>query len=153
MNKILKISAIVILLVALTYMIVGTFFMNSSKTSTEFSGFGKMVSRVPNALSRSTDELEVALDKILINLNSGEYKYIKADISFKMRDEENKDKLVNNMSSVRNAVLRFTSGLNSDILATEQGKQQYKEDLKAMLSNSFGYEVEAVYFRNFVLAR
>jgi len=151
MEKILKISAVVILVVAIIYLIVGTFFNSSAKTSTEFGGFGQMVSSKVG--SRSTDKLEVALDKVLINMISGQYRYMKADISFKMKNEKDTEQLKKNMTYIRDTILRFSASQDSDKLSTDEGKQQFKKDLKDIIYESYGLEIEQIYFRNFVLAQ
>lgn len=153
MNNILKISIAVILLVVATYLIVGTFFMSDSKTNTSFGGFGKMVKPSGKSNTVSTDKLEVSIDKILINMHSGNYKYMKADMSFKMKDEKNRDNLKKSMPQIRNTILRFSSNQNSNKLSTSQGKQQYKEDLKDLIYESYGLAIDDIYFRNFVLAK
>ena len=153
MNNILKISIAVILLVVATYLIVGTFFMSDSKTNTNFGGFGKMVKPSGKSNTVSTDKLEVSIDKILINMHSGNYKYMKADMSFKMKDEKNRDNLKKSMPQIRNTILRFSSNQNSNKLSTSQGKQQYKEDLKDLIYESYGLAIDDIYFRNFVLAK
>ncbi|WP_024954444.1 flagellar basal body-associated FliL family protein [Sulfurospirillum arcachonense] len=153
MNKILKISALVIILVALTYLIVGTFFMKSSKTNTSFGGFGKMVAPGSTMSTKSTDKLEVSMDKILINMSKGPYKYMKADMAFKMKDESSRDELIEKMPYIRDTVLRFSSNQDSAQLATDKGKQQYKADLQNVIYDSFGIEIENVYFSDFVLAK
>lgn len=152
MEKILKLSIIVILLVAITYLIVGTFFANTSKTNTKFDGFGKMVASASQSSSKSTDKLEVSVDKILINMSSGQYKYMKADMSFKMKDKKNAEEIKKSMPHVRDTILRFSSSQDSSKLTTDEGKQQYKKDLKDLIYESYGYEIKDVYFRSFVLA-
>ncbi len=152
MEKILKISAIVILSVAAIYLIIGTFFMSGSDTNTKFNGFGQMVAPGAKTSSKSTDELEVALDKVLINMSSGQYKYMKSDMSFKMKDEKNVEQIKKSMPHIRDTILRFSASQNSDKLSTDKGKQQYKEDLKNLMYESYGLEVNDIYFRNFVLA-
>ena len=153
MNKILKIVIGVIVLVAVTYIIVGIFFMSDGKTNTKFSGFGEMVAPGGKSNTVSSDKLEVNIDKILINMHSGNYKHMKADMAFKMKDENNKKALVESMSSIRNTILRFSSNQDSSKLSTSVGKQQYKEDLKDLLYESYGLAIEDIYFRNFVLAK
>jgi len=149
---ILRISIIVVLLVAITYIIVGTFFQSNATTNSQFSGFGQMVAPSTKTNSTSTDASEVSLDKVLINMHSGQYKYMKADMSFKMKDKKNADKVKKNMPYIRETVLRFSSSQNSNNLATDKGKQQYKEDLKKILNDTYGIQVQDIYFRNFVLA-
>jgi flagellar basal body-associated protein FliL len=153
LNNILKIIIGVIIAVALIYAIVGTFFMSDGKTNTNFSGFGNMVAPNRDSSTVSTDKLEVNVDEILINMRSGNYKYMKADMSFKMKDKSNKDALVKNMPYIRDTILRFSSNQNSNKLATSQGKQQYKQDLKDLIYESYGLSIDDIYFRNFVLAK
>lgn len=152
MEKILKISIIVVILVAIIYLIVGTFFANDTKANTQYGGFGKMVSS-SNANNISTDELEVTIDKILINLSSGQYKYMKSDMSFKMKNEDNKDKLKKSMPYIRDSILRFSATYDSDMLSTDAGKQEYKKNLQTMINDTYGLEIDQIYFRNFVLAK
>jgi flagellar basal body-associated protein FliL len=153
LNNILKIVISVIVLVALTYIIVGTFFMSDTKTNTNFGGFGKMVAPGGKSTTVSTNKLEVSVDKILINMHSGNYKYMKADMAFKMKDGSDKDALVKSMPSIRDTILRFSSNQDSNKLSTPAGKQQYKEDLKDLIYESYGLDIEDIYFRDFVLAK
>jgi len=153
LNKIFKISAIVVLLVAITYLIVNTFFISNNKTNTSFGGFGKMVAPGGKSNTVSSDKLEVSIDKILINMHSGPYKYMKADMAFKMKNENNRDALIKSMPSIRDTILRFSSNQDSNKLSTPAGKQQYKEDLKDLIYESYGLAIEDIYFRDFVLAK
>ena len=153
MNKIFKISAIVVLLVAITYLIVNTFFISNNKTNTSFGGFGKMVAPGGKSNTVSSDKLEVSIDKILINMHSGPYKYMKADMAFKMKNENNRDALIKSMPSIRDTILRFSSNQDSNKLSTPVGKQQYKEDLKDLIYESYGLAIEDIYFRDFVSAK
>lgn len=151
MNKALKISGVVVLLVALIYLVVGTFFMGGGKTNTEFSGFGKMFAPAKN--TKSTDKLEVNIDRVLINLHSGSFSYLKTDMAFRMKDKRDKDVLVKNMPSVRNTILQFSARQDGDELATNAGKDRYIEDLKELMFESYGLAIEDIFFRDFVLAK
>ncbi len=153
MNKILKISIGVIALVTIIYVIVGTFFTSNGKSNTSFSGFGNMVGPGSKSNTVSSDMLEVSIDKILINMHSGSYKYMKADMAFKMSDEDNRDALVGSMPLIRDTILRFSSNQDSNKLSTPAGKQQYKDDLKDLIYESYGLEIDNIYFRDFVLAK
>jgi len=149
---ILRVSIIVVLLVAITYIIVDVLFQSNASTNTQFSGFGKMVAPSTQTNSTSTDKTEVSLDKVLINMHSGQYKYMKADMSFKMKDVKNADQVKKNMPYIRETVLKFSSTQNSNNLATDKGKQQYKADLQKVLNDTYGIQIKDIYFRNFVLA-
>lgn len=154
-KKVLKIALIVILAVVIIYLIVGLFFLSDNKSSGKYQSFGSVVAPGSSALrgnTSSTNKLEVNLDKILINLRSGQYQYMKADMTFHMNDKNQKEKLIQNMPRVRDAILRFSATQDSDRLATPAGKEEYKKRVQDLLYNDFGYKVDAVYFRNFVLA-
>ena len=69
-----------------------------------------------------------------------------------MKNRDDKKALEKNIDDVRDLVLRYTSVLNSNKLITDKGKQEYKEKLKKIIYNTFGYDVEDIYFRNFALA-
>ena len=127
--------------------------MGGSKTNTQFGGFGKMVKPGGNSNTVSTKKLEVSIDKILINMHSGNYKYMKADMAFKMKDENNREALVKSMPHIRDTILRFSSTQDSNKLSTPAGKEQYKEDLKDLIYESYGLAIEDIYFRDFVLAK
>ncbi|MBE0491452.1 MAG: flagellar basal body-associated FliL family protein [Sulfurospirillum sp.] len=150
-GKIFKISLVVILLVAVVYMIVGLFF--TSDTKSEFSGFGSVVKPTSKPQTQSSDKLEVSMDKIIINVSGTKYKYMKADISLKMSNDAAKTKLKENMPQIRQAIMRFSATQNGDKLATPQGKEEFKKNLTSLLRDSYGLDMQAVYFRNFVLAQ
>lgn len=152
MIKILKISGIVVLLVAIAYIIVKTFFMSDGKTNTQFSGFGKMVAPERKDTT-STNKLEVHIDRILINMKKGSFKFMKADMTFQMKNKRDTDALKRNMPAIRDTILRFSSNQDSDILATTKGKDQYNKDLKELIYESYGLEVNNIFFRDFVLAK
>ncbi len=152
-TKVLKISIAVIISVALIYFIVYIFIYGDKSTSANYKKFGQTVARSDNSSSTlGTDPTEVPLDGILINLRGGKYKYMKADLSLKMNSVSEKKDIEKNISYIRDLVLRYSATKNSDELETEKGKEKFKQELKDIIYDKFGYEVEAVYFRNFVLA-
>jgi flagellar basal body-associated protein FliL len=153
LKKVLKISFIVILVVAIIYLIVGLFFLDNSKTSTNYGAFGKVVSSGAKGSIRSTDALEVGLDKILINMRSGKYRYMKADMTFRMADEDQKEAILKNMPRIRDTILKFASSLDSDIMITPEGKENFKKELQNLIYNEYGHKIDAIYFNNFVLAQ
>ncbi|MFK5881421.1 MAG: flagellar basal body-associated FliL family protein [Sulfurospirillum sp.] len=150
--KILKISLIVIVLVALVYFIVGIFMHGDGQTRDNFQKFSRHVAGRTNKSTQGTDKTEVPLDGIVITLGGGKFHYMKADMSLKMKNTDDKKALEKNIQDVRDLILRYTSTQNSDKLITEKGKKEYKDNLKKVIYNTFGYDVLDVYFRNFVLA-
>lgn len=152
LKKVLKVSAIVVLAVIIIYLVVGLFFMSSNKSG-EFNTFGSSFKASSQSSSRSTDPLEVNMDKVLINLRSGQYRYMKADMSFKMGDENQKEIVLDSMPRIRDTILKFSSNQDSDEMKTDAGKEKFKEDLKNLIYDRHGIQIDAIYFRNFVLAQ
>ncbi|MDD3324052.1 MAG: flagellar basal body-associated FliL family protein [Sulfurospirillaceae bacterium] len=142
-SRIFKIALSVFLSVVLIYVIVDVFFYGNKQASS----FSK--AKVNDI---STDPMEARMDKILVNTRGKKFKYVKVDMSFEMRDKDQKEDLMNNMQQVRTLILNYTSKLDADKLMSEQGKEEYKKEIITMLYDNFGYRIEAVYFRNFVLA-
>ncbi len=150
--KALKISLIVVASVALIYFVVNIFFLGSNQGRTNFKKFSKHVAGRTNKSTEGTDKSMLGVDGITITLNGGRYHYMKADMSFKMKNPDDKKELEKNMDDVRDLILRYTSSQSSDKLDTEDGKMKYKENLKNIIYQTFGYKIQDIYFRNFVLA-
>lgn len=143
-KRVLKITLIVLASVAFIYLVYGTFFKDGPRFGTATSlGTSKV----------STDPLEVPLDQIIINLGKGPYSFLKAEISFKAYNSSGKDLIVENSEMVRRLVLNLASRTDGTELATDRGKQEFKQSLIKAVNEQLGLNVEAVYFRNFVLAR
>lgn len=100
----------------------------------------------------STSENEVSLDTIFINIQSEKFKMMKTDIALVMKDKKGKKALMSDMENVRNAVLRYLNSMDSNGLDTPKGKDRLKSELMDMIQEKFGYEVETIYFKNFLLA-
>ena len=122
------------------------------QTKENFHKFSQHVAGKVDKSTQGTDKTEVPLNGIVITLGGGQYHYMKADMSFKMKNVEDKKALQKNINDVRDLVLRYTSIYNSSKLITAKGKQEYKDKLKKIIYNTFGYDVQDIYFRNFVLA-
>ncbi len=150
--KALKISLIVVVLVALAYFIIGIFIHGDRQTRDNFQKFSRQVAHQTDKSTQGTDKTEVPLDGVVITLGGGKYHYMKADMSLKMKNRDDKKALEKNINDVRDLILRYTAIQNSDKLITDKGKQEYKDKLKQIIYNTFGYKVEDIYFRNFVLA-
>ncbi len=150
--KALKISIVVIIIVALIYLVVGMFLGGGGDRKDKFQNFSHRVAGTPKTSTEGTDKTMAALDGIVITLGGGKYHYLKADFSLKMKNREDKKSLEKNIDDVRDLILRYTSVQNSDKLDTQKGKEEYKQNLIKAIYHTFGYEVEDIYFRNFVLA-
>ena len=151
--KALKISVLIVIVVAVIYTIVSVFMHGDKQTSANYKKFGQSVARDKKTSTEGTDPSDVPVNGVLINLRGNQYSYIKADMTIKMKNKADKENLEKNIQRVRDLILRYTSTKSGSILATPKGKEEYKNDLKDMISNTFGYEVQAIYFRNFVLAQ
>ena len=99
----------------------------------------------------SLSDKEVSLDSMLITINSDKYTMLKADFSVIMAKPSDKKNLEKSMESVRQTVLKYLFSADSKRLHTEKGKEALKEELMEVLEERFGYDVEAIYFKNFVL--
>lgn len=150
--KALKISLVVIVLVAVTYFIVDAFLYGDKQTKANFQKFSNYAAGASKKSTEGTDESMAAIDGVTITLSGGKYRYMKADMSFKMKNSDDKKALEKNIDDVRDLILRYTSTQNGNLLATDKGKEAYKEKLKDIVYQTFGYKIEDVYFRNFVLA-
>jgi len=150
--KVLKISLVVIILVAGTYFIVDTFLYGDKQTKANFQKFSNYAAGASKKSTEGTDKSMAAIDGVTITLGGGKYRYMKADMSFKMKNSDDKKALEKNIDAVRDLLLRYTSKQNGNLLATDKGKEAYKEKLKDVVYQTFGYKIEDIYFRNFVLA-
>ncbi len=150
--KALKISLVTIVLVALTYFIVDTFLYGDKQTKINYQKFARQVAGASKKSTEGTDKSMVAVDGITITLGGGKYQYMKADMSFKMKNSDDKKALEKNIDDVRDLILRFTTTQNGNQLATNKGKEEYKKKLKEIIYQTFGFKIEDIYFRNFVLA-
>ena len=100
----------------------------------------------------SSDAKELSLDTIFINIKSQKYKIMKADIALVLKNNSSKKALQSNMDNVRNAVLQHLNAMDANGLETLSGKDRLKEELIDMLETTFGYEIEAIYLKNFILS-
>ncbi|MBE0495585.1 MAG: flagellar basal body-associated FliL family protein [Campylobacterales bacterium] len=142
--RVSKITIFVILAVSIVYLIYGTFFKEGPR-------FG--VGAMPSSVRGSTDPLETGLDQILINLSKGQYSFLKAEIAVKAENRAAKAEIDRLREPLRRLVLNIASKEDGEILATPQGKEQFKARIIQEARQQLGLELEGVYFQNFVLAR
>jgi flagellar FliL protein len=69
-----------------------------------------------------------------------------------MKSNTSKKALQGNMDNVRNAVLQYLNAMDANGLETINGKERLKEELIDMLENTFGYQIETIYIKNFILS-
>lgn len=152
--RILQISVAIVVLVFAAYYMVQYLQKRKQVNSTFSGGFGHVVaSKVTKSSTYGSDPTDVALDGILINLKSGQYQFMKADMTFKMKDQADKELLEKNMRKVRDLILRYTSSLDSSQLLREPEREAYKKELKKLIYQTLGLDIKDIYFRNFVLAQ
>ncbi len=151
--KALKISAAIIAIVTLIYFMVSVFIYGNTKTNVNYKKFGQSVAGNTKISTEGTDPTDVAVNGILINVGGRQYQYMKSDMTFKMKSKSDKKAIEQNIQVVRDLILRYTSTKSGNDLSTQKGKQEYKKALIKLIRNNFGYEVQAIYFRNFVLAQ
>ena len=143
-KRLLQIIMTVILSVAFVYLVYGTFFKDGPR-------FGKATSLGKNEVS--TDPLEVPMDQIIINLGKGSYSFLKAELSLKAHDRTGAKQIIENSEMIRRLVLNIAARTDGEELATDRGKQEFKQELIKSINDQLGLNVQAIYFRNFVLAK
>ncbi len=147
-EKLLKITlGFIILLIAIGFWTIRYMLKDSANASSY-----ENVAVTTKATNASTDANEVSLDTIYINIRSQKFKIMKADIALIMKNASGKKALKGNMENVRNAVLQYLNTMDSNGLDTLEGKERLKSELMSMIEENFGYEVETIYLKNFILS-
>jgi len=147
-EKLLKITlGFIILLIGIGFWTIRYMLKEDSSISSY-----ENVASATKATNVSTDANEVSLDTIYINIRSQKFKIMKADIALIMKNANGKKALKGNMENVRNAVLQYLNTMDSNGLDTLEGKERLKSELMGMIEENFGYEVETIYLKNFILS-
>lgn len=147
-EKLLKITlGFIILLIGIGFWTIRYMLKEDSSVSSY-----ENVASTTKATNVSTDANEVNLDTIYINIRSQKFKIMKADIALIMKNASGKKALKGNMENVRNAVLQYLNTMDSNGLDTLEGKERLKSELMGMIEENFGYEVETIYLKNFILS-
>lgn len=146
-EKLLKISLAFIVFLLIAGFITLNYLIDDSKKPMYTSSPTTM--KVSNV---STDTKELNLDTIFINVRSEKYKILKTDIAFKMKNEGQRKALQSNIESVRNAVLQYLNTMDANGLEKPSGKERLKEELTDMIQEKFGYQIETIYIKNFLLS-
>ncbi len=147
-EKLLKITlGFIILLIGIGFWTIRYMLKEDSSISSY-----ENVAAKTKATNVSTDANEVSLDTIYINIRSQKFKIMKADIALIMKNASGKKALKGNMENVRNAVLQYLNTMDSNGLDTLEGKERLKSELMGMIEENFGYEVETIYLKNFILS-
>lgn len=148
-EKLLKISLGFILLLIIVGFVTINYMLNDDDSRPSYTS-SPSSSRA--ATNTSSDIKELSLDTIYINIRSPKYKILKADIALKLKSANSKKALQGNMENVRNAVLQYLNAMDANGLETVSGKERLKQELIEMLEDTFGYEIETIYIKNFILS-
>lgn len=151
--KILLIFLVVVILALILYLAISTYQRGGMTPNKNYINFAQAVSTKLKVPTLGTDPTEAALDGVSANLRGGRFGSIQADITFKMKNKSDERKIEQNMQAVRNLISKYTSTLDSTRLMYPSQREQYKKDLIKIINQTFGYEIENIYFRNFVLAQ
>ncbi|WP_333802894.1 flagellar basal body-associated FliL family protein [Sulfurospirillum sp.] len=146
-EKLLKISLGFIALLIVIGFITINYMLKEDNTQSSYETVP-----VKKTTNTSTDAKEVSLDTIYINIRSQKYKILKADIALVLKNKAAKKAIQGNMDNVRNAVLQYLNTMDANGLETVNGKERLKEELSDMIENTFGYQVETIYIKNFILS-
>lgn len=102
---------------------------------------------------KSVNKNELALETIVIEVQGGEFGFLKADITLEGVDKSASKMLQANQTQVRRLILHLVSQEDGRELLSEESKQALKEKIKKQIMRNLGINVANVYFRNFVLAK
>ncbi len=91
------------------------------------------------------------MDGILISIQAQDYKMLKADFGLKFKSSSDKRMFEKNEEMSRRAVLRYLSTMDANALRTEKGKEALRDALIQEMESYFDYDIETLYFKNFVL--
>lgn len=147
-EKLLKISLGFILLLIIVGFVTINYMLKDDNSTPSYTSSPSAT----RATNTSTDVKELSLDTIYINIRSQKYKILKADIALKLKNANSKKALQGNMDNVRNAVLQYLNAMDANGLETVSGKERLKEELIEMLEETFGYDIETIYIKNFILS-
>lgn len=147
-EKLLKISLGFILLLIIVGFVTINYMLNDDNNAPSYTSSPSAA----RATNTSTDVKELSLDTIYINIRSQKYKILKADIALKLKNANSKKALQGNMDNVRNAVLQYLNAMDANGLETVSGKERLKQELIDMLEETFGYDIETIYIKNFILS-
>jgi len=135
--------------VAIIYLIYGAFFKENSQSNQSMFGFTPQTKSEPKPITNSN---EVGLEQILINLGKGDFRFLKAEISVEGPSKSDTKNIQKNKEALRRMILSLASHEDGNILATPSGKEAFKDKIVNESRVQLGLKINAVYFRNFVLA-
>lgn len=146
-ERLLKISlGFILLLIIMGFVTINYMLKDTNQSSYTDSPTAKKTTNM------SSNAQELSLDTIFINVRSQKYKILKADIALVLKNSSGKKALQANMDNVRNAVLQYLNTMDANGLETVSGKDRLKDELIEMLESTFGYEIETIYIKNFILS-
>lgn len=146
-ERLLRISLLFIAFLIVLGTVTIKFMLNDSKDP-QYTTSPKQI----KASNMSTDAKEVDMDTIFIPIRAEKYKILKADFALKLKKESDKRALKSNMDNVRSTILQYLASIDANRLGTIQGKDALKAELISLLQETFGYEIETIYFKNFILS-
>lgn len=146
-DKIVRLSFIVLgALIVVGILVVNIVFYGGDGPTYNFAA------KEVKANNLSTDPKELNLETIFINIKSEKYRILKVDMAVRMKSASDKKALEKNMESVRNVLLQYLASMDANRLSSQRGKDDLKEDLADVLESSFGYKIDTIYWKNFILS-
>lgn len=131
--------AIIGTVLILNVLMVGKIFMG---------GNGKETVKVVHA----TEEVgaKMPLEEFLVNLAGSSDHYLKATIALGLKKGEGEEKLKEEIAPIRDAALSVLSTKKLEELATEEGKEKLKTEMKEKINKELGGDkVVKIYFMSF----
>ncbi|MCK9546457.1 MAG: flagellar basal body-associated FliL family protein [Sulfurospirillaceae bacterium] len=147
-----NIALAVAIIVIVIYLIYGSLASENPLRKTKAFDFAsdKNPRRV---LQEVVNPLEVPLDQIMINLGKGDYRVLKATFSVEAHNEHEVSKIRANEEALRRIILNVASSEDGNKLATDKGKEEFKDKIINSARSSLGLNIRYLHFRNFVLAK
>ena len=97
----------------------------------------------PAAVVPSSPPVFVTLEPFVVNLAGESERYVQVGIDLKVADSHVPDKIKEHMPEIRNGVLLLLSSKNAEELATLEGKNQLRQEIRAAVNTALGLSAPA----------
>jgi flagellar FliL protein len=92
----------------------------------------------PAAVVPSSPPVFVTLEPFVVNLAGESERYVQVGIDLKVADSHVPDKIKEHMPEIRNGVLLLLSSKNAEELATLEGKNQLRQEIRGAVNTALG---------------
>jgi len=93
---------------------------------------------------------KMALDEFLVNLTGSSDHYLKVTVALGLKKDETEEKLKDDVAPIRDVIVSVLSSKPAEDLATTEGKERLKLELKDRINKELGSDkIVKVYFTSF----